>query len=191
MGINKCPCNSPSYFLIIHVNGRISYDEVMDHLNNTCRVSLLFSRCWSLYKVVIRDLHHPILCTDIFEALTELGHLIPRVMSIIKFDHPLSLSYMDLKPNSYNAEIFDIYTLLNISRNSFTLITWAQISMHSYLLFWNAWHGVFHATNVYKYLHSFNSFLHFFTSLAVFALKRHFFHVFDVIFNLFLMIKII
>jgi hypothetical protein len=65
------------------------------------------------YRVVIRNLHHTTLITDISEALGDLGFCVRRVENILKNGLPLPLFFVDLTPNDNNHEIFKLSSLLN------------------------------------------------------------------------------
>jgi hypothetical protein len=65
------------------------------------------------YRVVIRNLHHSTLITDISEALGDLGFCVRRIENVLKNGLLLPLFFVDLTPNDNNHEIFKLSSILN------------------------------------------------------------------------------
>jgi hypothetical protein len=65
------------------------------------------------FKVVIRNLHHTTILSDISDALAEHGHSVIRVVNIRKNQRPLPFFHVELALKNNNHNIFNISTLLH------------------------------------------------------------------------------
>lgn len=68
------------------------------------------------FKVVIRNLHYSVDPKEITEALAAEGHTVRNIVNIRhwKTKIPLSMFFVDLEPNTNNASIYKLKTLLHM-----------------------------------------------------------------------------
>ncbi|KAE9537986.1 hypothetical protein AGLY_005958 [Aphis glycines] len=113
-GQNGFTCKSLPSFLIVHPQGRENFSTIAKHLMETdaCFHTFMPS-IYRPYKIVIRNLHHSTLISDISDALDELGHFISCVINISKNGHPLPLFFVDLKRNTNNKEVLSLSSILH------------------------------------------------------------------------------
>lgn len=113
-GLNGFSCKSTSSLLIIRPHGRIMFNLIVNHLMDTSASFHTFMPPpYRPYKVIIRNLHHTTLISDISDALSELGHSTRRVTNIIKNGHPCPLFLVELNPNTNNKDILNLSSILH------------------------------------------------------------------------------
>lgn len=66
-----------------------------------------------IYKVVIRNLNHSKIATDILDVMAELGHAAMLVVNIKKNHRPLQLFQVKMALKENTKEIFEIKTLIH------------------------------------------------------------------------------
>jgi hypothetical protein len=104
IGQNGFTCKSLPSFLIVLPQGRENFNIIAEYLTENDASFHIFMP----YKIVIRNLHHSILISDISDALDELGHFATRVVNVIKNGRPIPLFFVNLKPNTNNKEVLSI-----------------------------------------------------------------------------------
>uniref|UniRef100_A0A2S2NKY3 Nucleic-acid-binding protein n=1 Tax=Schizaphis graminum TaxID=13262 RepID=A0A2S2NKY3_SCHGA len=116
MGINSFSCKATPSYLIVRPNGPDNAKLILEHLLNSDTDFHTFCPPSSKpFRIVIRNLHHSTLISDISDALTELGHSVRHVSNIKKNKVSLPLFFVDLNPNKNNLDIFNTTTLLHTS----------------------------------------------------------------------------
>jgi PAX-interacting protein 1 len=85
---------------------------IAKHLMETdSRFHNFMSSTYRSYKVIIRNLHHTTLISDISDAFSKLGHSTRRITNVIKNGNPCSLFLVELKPNTNNKVILNLFTI--------------------------------------------------------------------------------
>jgi hypothetical protein len=69
--------------------------------------------CQRPLRIVIRNLHHSTLSTDISFALSEEGHLVRNVHNVKKNNCPFPIFFVDIESNVNNKHIYNITSLLS------------------------------------------------------------------------------
>jgi len=106
-----------SSFLIIRFHCRLMFHSITNHLmtTNTYFHAFIPPKDKS-YKVIIRNLYHTTLISDIPDASSELGHLTRRVTNVIQ--NPCPLFRVELNPNINNKEILNLSSILYVKSKS-------------------------------------------------------------------------
>jgi len=112
---NAFTCRSTSHYLIVRPSDRISYNTIIEHLMDTnASFHTFLPRQLRTYRIVIKNLHHTTLCTDISAALLDKGHSAKHVMNIKnKNKCALPMFFVDLFPQNNNKDVLNITSLLN------------------------------------------------------------------------------
>lgn len=113
--LNAFTCKSTSHYLIVRPSDRISYNTIIQHLMDTnASFHTFLPRQLRPYRIVIKNLHHTTLCTDISTALLDKGHSVKHVMNIKnKNKCALPMFFVDLFPQNNNKDVLNITSLLN------------------------------------------------------------------------------
>lgn len=113
--LNAFTCKSTPHYLIVRPIDRISYNTIIQHLMDTnASFHTFLPRQLRPYRIVIKNLHHTTLCTDISTALLDKGHSVKHVMNIKnKNKCALPMFFVDLFPQNNNKDVLNITSLLN------------------------------------------------------------------------------
>jgi len=114
-GPDAFTCKSTKSFLIVYPRGILIYNTILPHLKETDASFHTFqARVNRSFRVVIRNLHHSTLCTEMSVALSDEGHSVKQVFNVKnKNKCGLPLFFVDLNRQYNNNEIFKITSLLN------------------------------------------------------------------------------
>jgi predicted Zn-ribbon and HTH transcriptional regulator len=113
-GQNSFIYKSLPSFLIVLPQGREHFNIIAEYLMETDASFYTFMpSIYRPYKIVIRNLHHSTLTSDISDALDELGHSATCVVNVIKNRRPLPLFFVNLTPNTNNKEVLSISSILH------------------------------------------------------------------------------
>jgi hypothetical protein len=86
----------------------------MNHFRDTGLVFIRINLAFIAHSVIIRNLHHSTLCTEISDALSEEGHSVKQVINVKnKNKRGLPLFFVNLNRHDKNNDIFNITSLLN------------------------------------------------------------------------------
>jgi PAX-interacting protein 1 len=90
------------------------FNVIVNHLMETdSRIHTFMPPTYRSYKVIIRNLYHTTLISDISNALSELGHSTRRITNVIKNGNPCPLFLVELKPNINNNDILNLSSILH------------------------------------------------------------------------------
>jgi hypothetical protein len=90
-GQNGFKCKSLPSFLIVLPQGRENFYIIAEYLMETdASFHIFMPSMYRPYKIVIRNLHHLTLISDLSDALDELGHSATRVVNFNKNGRSLS-----------------------------------------------------------------------------------------------------
>lgn len=111
-GPNRFIFKSTSSFLVVRPHGHLMFNVITHHLMD---ISALFHTFMPPiirpFKVIIRNLHHTTLISDISDAFLELDHSSSHVTNVMKNGYPCSLFFMELHPNNKNKEILNLLSI--------------------------------------------------------------------------------
>jgi hypothetical protein len=112
--INDFSCKSAPFYLIIRANSYPAFATISKYLISTSAEFHIFRPHYMRhFKVVIRNLHHTTILSDISDALAEHGHSVVHVANIRKNQRPLPLFHVELALKNNNHDIFNKSTLLH------------------------------------------------------------------------------
>jgi len=115
-GINGFTCKATPSYLIVRPHGPDNSNIILEHLKSSDTDFHTFCPHKSRpFRVVIRNLHHSTLTSDISNALTELGHSVRHVANIKKNKLSLPLFSVELNTKNNNSDMFTITMLLHTS----------------------------------------------------------------------------
>ncbi|KAL4082674.1 hypothetical protein QTP88_029735 [Uroleucon formosanum] len=113
-GPNGFSCKFTSSFLMIQPRGRKMFNLIAIHLKDTSASFHTFiPPTYQPYKVIIRNLYHTTLISDISDALSELVLSARRVTNVIKNGHPCPLFLVELNLNTDNKNILNLSSILH------------------------------------------------------------------------------
>jgi hypothetical protein len=100
-------------FLIIRLHGRLMFNVIVNHIMETdSRFHTFMPSTYRSYKVIIRNLHHTTLISDISDALLELGHSTRRIINVMKNGNLCLLLFVELKSNTNQKDILNLSSIL-------------------------------------------------------------------------------
>jgi hypothetical protein len=112
-GQNGFTCKSLPSFLIVLPQGYEHFYIIAEYLMETdVSFHTFMPSIYRPYKIVIRNLHHSTLISDISDALDKLEYSATRVVNVIKNGRSLLLFFVDLKLITNNKEVLSISSIL-------------------------------------------------------------------------------
>jgi hypothetical protein len=114
VGNNNFKCSSTKDGVIIYPTLPAHYRTIVHQLRSNGALFYTYQlREDKPYRFVIRGLHNSVSEDEIKEELHALGHEVRRVTNVLSRNKvSLPLFFVDIEPNSNNAKVFDIETLL-------------------------------------------------------------------------------
>jgi|UniRef100_A0A2S2QQT0 hypothetical protein len=115
-GINRFTYKASPSYLIVRPHGPDNSTIILKHLKSSATDFHTFHLHNSRsFRVVISNLHHSTLTSDISNALTELGYSVKHIVNTKKNKLSLPLLSVELNTKNNNSDIFTMTMLLHTS----------------------------------------------------------------------------